>query len=803
MNGTSIRISILAVIALFTAVAICQGPATPTSKGLSAAEELELKTLSGQLTDSARQAKTRVEAAELLLSRTYPQAAETLKAALADTGNRGGQIAVAEAIAHSALGRPEFLDPLMAMLTGEEPSIRAAAAKALAAYHDGVVPLRLIEIARDAKRPPAIRLEVIACLQKSLDQSVVGALVGLLEDRDPMIVEAAAGSLARLTNVTSFGADAARWRDWWAKNEHMPRSEWLAELAASFSRSQADLEAENARLRERLAKAMEDLYAAAPPAQRDGILLGYLKEPTGDVRLTGTRLLEKQIAAGDKVSPEVRAQGKAMLADPDSRVRQKAALLAAGLGDANVSSTLLERLAGEESADVRKALLTALGQVADAATLPAVLEEVKGKRCDVAAAAARALARLAAKQKLDPPLIAQVVQVLSQRYQQLARAEDGVDLPEALLTAMGAVRSEEFLPVLMEATKDAAASIRLAGVNGLRQFARTDVGPILEGLVADADRGVRQAVIAALGATGERKNLPVILSRTDPAVEADAAVRQQAWDAAMGILAKADAPTMKSVVTSLSSRVDAADQRIKVRQMLVASLRAAKEDELPDALRQLGADLVGAGRPAEAAPALGEACAALTAAKDPKAADVWREWVEALVAADDPAVAKVLADQSDEKAWAWGIQKMLARVEALPEKGKWQAIVQMSVAATNSLASRLSGEQVRRLQTMAEDAKSKLTEADRQKVPALVAQAASGDEAARKAAAGELLAMGERAISPLVDELKKAISGETEAHSVELAVLDVLKQVAPKLTGYDPAAPKADRLKVIETWMRK
>jgi HEAT repeat protein len=803
MSRTSIRISALVLVGCLLAAALSYGQTAPATKGLSSAEVLELTTFSAQLSDAARQPKTRVEAAELLLSRSYPQAAEAIQASLADSTNVGGQIAVAEAILRRGEGRPEFIKPLLSMLTGEEATVRSPAARALAVYRTDGVTDRLIEIARDANRALPIRVEVIACLQRALDQKVVGALVGLLDDRSPSIVEAAGDSLGRLTNLRSIGSDPERWKEWWRKNESKPRSVWLAELAGSLLRSQADLEGENARLRDRLGKAMEDLYASALPAHRDGVLLGYLKDSVGDVRLSGAKLVERSIASAEPVSPEVRAQMKAMLIDPDPRVRQRSALVVASLGDANAGRALLERLDAEEAPEVRTAILTALGQVADPTTLPPILVEVSGRRTDVSAAAARTVARIASKQKLGPAAVSEIVRVLFQRYRQLARTEDGVELPEALLTAMGAVGSEEFLPVLIEATQDVAATVRLAAVGGLKQFARPEVAPVLEGMVSDSDRGVRQAALAALGAMGGQKNLQILLARTDPAVESDAAVRQQGWDSALGILSKADAATMKAVVAGLASRTDATDPRIKVRQMLAVSLRTAKDAELPDALRQLGQDLVKAGRPAEAVPATGEAYTALLAGKDPKAADAWQEWVDAMAAADDPAAVKALADQPDEKAFALGLQKTLSRLDALREKGKWQAIGLICAAGGTQLAPRLTAEQAKLLQARGEESKAKLAESDRQKVPALITQVVSGDEAIRKSAAGELQTMGDRAVAPLVEELKKAVSGEAENHAVEMAVLELLKQAAPKLTGYDPAAAKADRLKVIDVWLRR
>lgn len=802
MSPAVIRISCIAMAGCLVLALPCAGQTTQTQKALTSAEELELRTLTGQLADTSRALKTRMEAAELLLSRTYPQAADALMGFLADATNRASQIAVAEAIAKRGDGRSEFIEPLMAMLTGEESSVRAAAARALSVYRNDGVTDRLIAIAQDGKRPAAVRVEVIASLPRALEQKVAGALVGLLEDRDPAVASAAGDALGRLANIRTFGADAARWRAWWNQNKDKPRSQWLAELATSLSRSQAELEAENARICERLAKATEDLYAAAQPAQRDAMLLGLLRDPMGDVRLVGLRLVEGRLSSSAKVPPDVRAQAKAMLADADGRVRQKAALLLAALGEPDAGKVLLDRLAVEESPEVRIAVLTALGQLADPAALPVVLREIRSKKADVAAAAARALGRIVAKQRLDDAMQAQAVKALGDRYEQVARAQDGVELPEAILTAMGATRSAEFLPLLRAAMKDPAATVRLAAVNGLRQFGAAEAAADIETLVGDGDRGVRQAVISALGSLGGAKSLQTILRRTDPSAETDATVRQQAWEAAMGLLSKADAAVLSSTASGLASRADAADWRIKIRQMLVAALRADKSPALPDALRQLGLDLLRASRPAEAAPALGEAHAALAAAKSEKAVEVWHEWIDALLGADDRGAAKAIGEQADEKAFAAGLQRLLARLDALSEKGKWQPMVQLAAGALEDLAARLTPEQVKVLQERRDEAKAKAAEADRQKVPALVTQLVSAEESARKAAAAELQAMGEPVVPALLEELKKALAGENENRPLEAAVLEVLKQIAPRLTGYDAGASKADRLKTIEGWRK-
>jgi HEAT repeat protein len=808
MIAWRIRISSAVLAAILAAGVLASGnrglaQSAPTTKGLSEAEALELKTLTGQLADTQRQPKTRIEAAELLLSRDYPQAADAIKGFLSDTSNRGAQVAVAEAISRRGEGIKEFVEPLVAMLAVDDASARSASARALAAYRDDDVTDRLIQIIRDARRPAAIRQEVIASLQRTLEQKVAGALVGLLEDSNPAIVASAADALGRLANLRGFGADAERWRAWWRQNRDKPRAEWLAELAASLARSQADLESENLRLRDRLGKAVEDVYAATPSNQRDIVLMGYLKDPLADVRVAACRLVDRRLAAAEAMSPDLRAQVKAMLADADPRVRQKAAILFAALGEADASKIFLERLAGEESPDVRKAVLAAIGQAGEPACVPALLSEIKSPRADLAAAAARAVGRIAARQKLDESSLDDTVIALRQRYEAVRKYPGGDDLPEALLAAMGAVGSEEFLPLLVEATKAPLATVRLSAIGGMKAFARPDVIAVISGLVSDSDRGVRQAALAALGAMGGPRNFQTIVARTDPDVESDAAVRQQAWDAAMAALAKADAETLQSAVAGLAGRADAAAPRIKIRQMLVASLRSAKSDDFTDALRQLGADLLKAGRPSEAAPALGEAWAAMAAARNAKAMDVWHEWVEALVSADDPGIAKALADQADREACARGLERLLERIDTLAEKGKWQAVAQLAAVAGNHLSGRLTEAQAKSVAARAAEAKAKLAEVDRQKVPALVVQLTAGEESARKSAAAELQAMGERCVAPLLEELKKVLSADAENRAAESAIMDVLKQAAPKLAGYDSAASKADRLKIVEGWMKK
>ncbi|RPI60806.1 MAG: hypothetical protein EHM48_06645, partial [Planctomycetaceae bacterium] len=718
--------------------------------------------------------------------------------------NRSAQIAIAEAIARHGSDQPLFVEPLLAMLSGTEASVREPASKALAAFKNNGVAEKLIAVAADKTKDRAVRLAAIGAMDRILDKKVVNTLIGLLEDNDGSIRTAAVEALSRLTNIRAFGDDRQQWQQWWLQNKNKDRSEWLADLADSLGKSKANLEAENARLRTRLAKSLIDLYTATPAAQRDAMLLSYMKDPMQDVRLVGLELLNRANDGGSVISQDVRSQVRSMLTDTDDRIRAESAKLLAGLAEADALNLLLERLKVENVTSVRRGLLMALGQLHDTKSLPVVLAEVSSKDDEIAAAAAIAVSKIAAKQALDESARKDTVAALEGRFRR-TEAAIGADaaLREALLAAMGDIGDKSVTPMLEGALKDDAATVRLAAVASLAKMGEPSSCAVIEKLVTDTDRGVRGAATTALGNLGGKKYLQTILQRTDPATEDDAANRQQAWNLAMGILAKADAKVLSQVADKLATRPDATAQRIKILQMYVALLRDAKSLELPDALRQLGAVLVKNSRQAEAAPCLAESFALLTATKQSQAGDVWLEWIDALLGADNQTAVKTISEQTNDALFAKAMQSFDARLSDLETKGNWSTIILLTGEANKQLNARLSETKRKEYQDLLAKAKTQQDQADRQRVTKLVSQLTVADEAGRKAAATELQTMGDRAVNQLLLELKAAVDTEKPNPTAEQAIADMLRQLAPKLTGYDPAATKDQKLKLINSWIGK
>ena len=791
----------LTTVAVFMLLSfVCaQEPEPP----LTASQAKELKIWSSQLTDPETSARTKLDAAALLLDRSYPQATRTVLELLSAKNGRDAKIALAEAISQAG-GRQQkaFVEPLMAMLTGKDAAIRASAGKALLTYKNNGVTELLIKVAKDGEVERAVRLETMALLQRVLDKRVVGALVELLDDGDPAIGKAALEMLPKLTNI--YGYDRYQWRAWWGRNKDRPLSEWLSEWAENLARQRRQLEQDNSKLRVRLAKAMEELYAVTPADKREAMLLELLQDGVADVRLVALSLVGRSDASPAKAPAGVVAEVRKLLGDDDARVRKAAATLTGTLADAEAVAALLERLEAETDTEARQAVLTSLGQLQEPSALPAIIKDISSDQDAVAAAAAVALERIAAKNPLKGEVNGEVSKAILERYNRAlksGRSNDVVLLREALLRSMGALGSETFVPVVKEGLKDDSAMIRLAAVNSLGRLGDKRSAPAVVPLVSDQDRGVRQAAIVVLGDLGGIEYIQNIIDRTRSSSEPDAAVRQQARDVGLGLLKGASTQALWDVVAQLQGAADGRDLQIQTLTMLIARLEGEKSKQLPDAHRRLGVALKQAGKPADAAGHLRQAFEMLQKENNPQWQVVWLEWLDAMYDCDVQAVVDAMAELEDDALFTKAYVDLGLRLEKLNVAGGWSKVIALAEAAIKQLAPRLTVDQLVVLKTTLAQARQNRDNEAEKEVRRLAGELLAADEPARLRAAAAIKAMGDQAVKPLLKELKRTLESDNSNAALEKALLAVLAEVAPKLEGYDTSASKEDRLKLIDSWL--
>lgn len=772
------------------------------SAPLTDAEQMELRIWSAQLREANRTPKVRLEAAGGLLTREYAQARKILRETLLDSTNVAAQTAVAEAIALQGGGRKEFVDPLLKLLTGDEPSVRTSAARALATYKDQDVTGKLVAVALDRDTGRDIRIVAIEGMQSLLEKSSVDALIQLLDDKDPSVRKASLEALEKMTNITAFKGDTREWKRWWMRNKNRPRSVWLADLANKLASSKAQLEADNAKLRGKLLDTLMDLYAATPQSKREELLLRMLRDPIDTVRSGAIKLTERQVAANETVSDEIRKQVRRLLGDPEPDIRTQAALVVATLDDQQAAEEVIARLKVEGDLAARRALLKAVGQLRIARAVPMVLDELDSRDGVMAAPAALALARLAASKPLSGKVQQQAVDALVKRYQAVEELKNHADTREALVTAMGVVGDKRFLKPLTSAIADDSTTVRLAAVNALTRLDQAESVESILPLLEDQDRGVRQAALVAVAKLGGREYLDRILKHTSSDAEREAAVRQQAWDLVSGLLEGAKPELLEKVVDRLSRRTDSLPERIEIMQRYVAALKSEKSPKLPVALRMLAQSLVKADRSGEAAPHFQEAARLYAARKDSLARDVWLEWISAQLQANSATAVAAIAEQKDPKLHAQAMERLRKRLNAMDEQEEWISVVQLGQQAVRQLAKRLDESQIKALSQMVEAARDKQRRHDAQQVAKLVPQLASSEESVRGNAASALQSMGGRAVTPLLTELEEILRSDNGNADLEAEILKVLKQIAPELTGYDTAASSEARIEQISNWRK-
>ena len=159
------------------------------------------------------------------------------------------------------------------------------------------------------------------------------------------------------------------------------------------------------------------------------------------------------------------------------------------------------------------------------------------------------------------------------------------------------------------------------------------------------------------------------------------------------------------------------------------------------------------------------------------------------------------AEVDSDDAFVRGLQLLVDHLTTLEASGEHGVAANLTSVALDHLPHRLTVSQREYFERTLVRVRQKQKAADRGRVTTLVTQMMSDDESARSAAQTELQSMGDRAVKPLLAELREAVSAEPIRADTEKAILGVLRRIAPDLTGYDTTGmDKAAKLKLIDSW---
>ncbi len=522
--------AILLVLGLLTPDA---DPATP-----SAADPARLQETLHDRSDPAGQS----QAALLLVQCPTDDAECAVRQALEQTEDVDVFTALAGAVRLCQDGR--FAEELLAALRSARPSVRQAAAEALAVLPHLDLTKRLKEIANDDTLELPVRQAALWVLGRSGRMDAVPVLLEQLEGDNEALQGGAADALAELAGQ-SFGVDPARWREWWDRHKDLSNAKWLEmRLACQTSRVRR-LEGDLERERMQVLRLQQQVYSRLTPADRPAYIQMALEQDDPMVRALAGHWALELLPNADAAQQKILVQ-------------------------------VLFRLSHDGSVDVQRAAVLGLGRVHDPEVFQRLKTLVEQGQPPVRAAAARALAQQAredgpdAKARRDEVIPVLQKAVDDSALEVVVEAADGLESLGALdatpvlagllhhhsqavrETAAQALERSADAAVLKEVTAgldDASPTVRFSLVGALAHIGRDGGGlseeqqkQVLAKLEAvlqhDADPGVRSRAATALGECGGPAQLAA-LWRSVTANE-DGRVQEKAWQALVEIAARSN-----------------------------------------------------------------------------------------------------------------------------------------------------------------------------------------------------------------------------------------------------------------------
>ncbi|GMU22442.1 MAG: hypothetical protein AMXMBFR13_25280 [Phycisphaerae bacterium] len=369
-------------------------------------------------------------------------------------------------------------------------------------------------------------------------------------------------------------------------------------------------ELERQLLEKRFMSQCKRLYQLLPTdPERVAQLQLWLRSALPQERLAALEIIHERMIAGTRPAPDLLQQIRQMLLDRDERVRLKLAVVLRDIRQSEDATRVRAALAQERSEVVREEMYKALGYLGDLESVPACIGGLQDPSDAVAAQAAIALGRLGEKSNgQQVPAVQQAVAALVDRARQPVA---NPLLREGIIEAMARIASPEFLPILVShaAAEETVPAVRQTALRGIGLVGGSEQVPlVIDRLVNDPDKGVREVAAEALGKLGTQlEHVRVLRERLDPKVEPSLAVQNKAWEAYKAIFLRSlSQEDQQSLLDSWRETESASIvRRVELLADLEKQLSAgnANPQRLAALREELGDAYLTAGRGADAAAA--------------------------------------------------------------------------------------------------------------------------------------------------------------------------------------------------------
>ncbi|MBN1795617.1 MAG: HEAT repeat domain-containing protein [Sedimentisphaerales bacterium] len=533
----------------------------------------------------------RTKAASLILHSENPAARPILLGVLGQSGITPARTAVCKAIAESNGNRvirdkELFIQPLVNVLTSDNPETAKLAAKALLVFDYDQIEGPLLEKINDESLSVEARLNAVYAVRIQPDIDAIVRLIELLGNPNEQI-SASAGEALTSLGIPAVGADSATQKQIIADLKRIGKEEFIRiwQMRQEYENKLERLRKEREIWKSKSLGLLDEVYGrlGADESAKIAFLSKYLSGTEPEERMWAVNKVSQWWKGTDpksKLLAELGPDLMKLISDNNRDVRFNTAKLFSYMGELNSCDVLLKQIKVEEDADVRLEQFAALGQSCRFAFSPQspfkLANEVRKQTLDLAIEYLRSENALKTQKGAEvlrnnlehngfsETEIENYLQALSDRYKQdSTNSELAGELLNsmAMLCSRGVYRQqaiEKYERMFVAALSDENALVREAAVKGLINISKSQaLAKLRRDFTNDSSANIRKAIIGLAEEVGTAEDLAWLFDKTgnDP----DGAA---AWKAMLGIFEQVDVEMMSQWTAKIEASELEATKRI-------------------------------------------------------------------------------------------------------------------------------------------------------------------------------------------------------------------------------------------------
>jgi HEAT repeat protein len=486
-----------------------------------------------------------------------------------------------------------FADELIAALSAKRPTVRQAAAEAIAPLADERLLRRLQQLVEDTHQDLAVRQTALWALGRSGRKVAVEVLIQQLRSDREVLRRTAVDALVDLTGQ-SHGSDFELWETWWEAHRDLGATHFTEQrLAYQVTRARR-VETELNRARAQILRLQQQLYNRLPLAERLAHIQQVVEQDDAGARLLCVQWILEMIPTVEEAKQKPLTTLLLRLTFESDLEVQRAAVLAVGKlpineEGANRLKTLLRR----GDATVRAAAARSLAQLArgndpEAVALqkqvvPLLQKSLNDPTLEVVVEAAEDLGTLGAPEA--GPVLLGLLRHSSETVRQTAAQ------------ALERVADRSVLDGLLELKDDASVTVRFSCVGALARALgegrdleegkiKQVVARLEELLQHDADAGVRSRAATVLGECAPASTLGTLWKCCQSGE--DGRVQEKAWAALIEVLVRAESVSLVQEWDGQLGKAKQGARRLQLLTEIVARWgRRADQQQLAQQVQEI------------------------------------------------------------------------------------------------------------------------------------------------------------------------------------------------------------------------